>query len=68
MREREKDLNHLQLGGYATSSLKVSESKVCVYMGLPWWLPWWLSGRESACQCRRCRFDPWVGKIPWRRK
>ena len=28
----------------------------------------WLSGRESACQCRRCRFNPWVGKIPWRRK
>ena len=23
---------------------------------------------ESACQCRRCGFDPWVGKIPWRRK
>ena len=23
---------------------------------------------ESACQCRRCRFDPWVGKIPWRRE
>ena len=24
---------------------------------------------DSACQCRRCRrlrFDPWVGKIPWR--
>ena len=19
-------------------------------------------------QCRRCRLDPWVGKIPWRRK
>ena len=19
-------------------------------------------------QCRRCGFDPWVGKIPWRRK
>ena len=26
----------------------------------------WLSGKESTCQCRRCRFDPWVGKIPWR--
>ena len=29
------------------------------------------SGKESACQCRRykrCGFDPWVGKIPWRRK
>ena len=20
-------------------------------------LPWWLSDKESACQCRRCRFD-----------
>ena len=31
----------------------------------------WLSGKESAYQCRRCRrgeFDPWVGKLPWRRK
>ena len=28
-------------------------------------LPWWLSGKESACQYRRCGFDPWVGKIPW---
>ena len=30
-----------------------------------------LSGKESTCQCRRCRrhgFDPWVRKIPWRRK
>ena len=28
------------------------------------------SGKESAYQCtrhKRCRFDPWVGKIPWRR-
>ena len=31
----------------------------------------WLSGKESACQRRRCRrpgFDPWIEKIPWRRK
>ena len=27
-----------------------------------------VSGKESVCQCRRCGFDPWVGKIPWRRK
>ena len=26
------------------------------------------SDQESACQCRRCRFDPWVRKIPWGRK
>ena len=31
-------------------------------------LSWWLSGKESACQCRRHRFDPWVGKMPERRK
>ena len=26
---------------------------------------------RGACQCRRCKrlgFDPWAGKIPWRRK
>ena len=29
------------------------------------------SGKEPACQCRsckRCSFNPWVGKIPWKRK
>ena len=34
-------------------------------------LPRWLSGKESACQYRRLkrhRFNPWVRKIPWRRK
>ena len=25
-------------------------------------------GKESSCQCRRCRFNSWVGKMPWRRK
>ena len=35
---------------------------------VPFPLPWWLSGKESTCQCRRGRFNPWVGKIPWRRK
>ena len=29
-------------------------------------LPWWLSNKESTCQCRECRFNPWVGKITWR--
>ena len=31
-------------------------------------LPWWLGGKESACQFRTHGFDPWVGKIPWRRE
>ena len=32
-------------------------------------LPWWLSGKESICQAGNAGLiDPWVGKIPWRRK
>ena len=30
--------------------------------------PKWGSGKESACQCRRRRFNPWVRKSPWCRK
>ena len=32
--------------------------------GRPWWLRW----RRILLQYRRPEFDPWVGKIPWRRK
>ena len=31
-------------------------------------LPKWLSGKEVSCQCRKSEFDPWIRKIPWRRK
>ena len=31
-------------------------------------LPMWHSFKESACQCRRCRFNPWIRKIPRSRK
>ena len=34
-------------------------------------IPRWCSDKESACQCRRrkrCGFDSWVRKIPWRKK
>ena len=27
-------------------------------------LPWWLSGKESACQCRRHGLDPQSRKTP----
>ena len=30
-------------------------------------LPWWLSAKESACWCKRLKFDPWVGKISRRK-
>ena len=31
-------------------------------------LPLWFNGKGSACQCRSLGFNPWVRKIPWRRK
>ena len=31
-------------------------------------LPWWLRGYSVCPQCGRLGFNPWVGKIPWRRK
>ena len=43
------------------------------FLVLIWYLrgfPGGTSGKEPACQCRRCKrhkFDPWVRKIPWRR-
>ena len=33
-------------------------------------IPGGTGSKEPACQCRspeRCRFDPWIGKIHWRR-
>ena len=35
------------------------------------WSALGLSGKEPSCQCRRHRrhgFNPWAGKMPWRRK
>ena len=31
-------------------------------------LPWWLRCSRIRLQCRRLVFDPWVGKIPWRKE
>ena len=28
----------------------------------------WPRGKKPDCQCRRRRFNPWLGKISWRRK
>ena len=49
------------------------ESSLCSATTHPTWLPppsppRWCSDKESACQRRRCEFDPWVKNIPWRRE
>ena len=45
------------------------QNLISFYVNIPCeGLPWWLSNKESNCQCRRRGFNPWVGKIPWKRK
>ena len=35
--------------------------------GLLWLFSWWLRWKSIRLRCGRPGFDPWVGKIPWRR-
>ena len=44
------------------SNLFMLHNHIAVF---PWWFP---DGKESACQWRRNRFNPWVRKVLWRRK
>ena len=46
------------------SKHRILSSNKKVHVGLPGWR----SGKESTCQCGRCRFDPWAKKIRWTRK
>ena len=42
----------------------------CHFQCIIWSFLGGASGKELACQCRRCKrhgFNPWVRKIPWRR-
>ena len=55
---------HSAVHGIAKGGKRMSDRTTLVYVGLASWL----SHKESACQCRSCGFDPWVGKIPWRGK
>ena len=67
-----KDLRRKSLkvaGGFLTASATTVHFNVG--LNLPFGLPRWCSGKESVCQCKRCKrcwFDPWVGKMPWSRK
>ena len=45
--------------------------EVLIFWGIFLGFPGGTSGKESHLQCRRCKrcvLNPWVGKIPWRRK
>ena len=52
----------LEWGALCTGNLKFWEYNLVT-------LPGDASGKEPICRYRRrkrCRFDPWIGKIPWR--
>ena len=44
-------------------NLKASVLQHSAFFGIPWWL----SRSGIRLQCSRPGFNPWVGKIPWRR-
>ena len=56
-----------------TVNIRLSPLGYSISIVLWWWsltsycffhgLPRWFSGKESACQCRRHRIDPWIRKI-----
>ena len=48
---------------HTSSDGLIVESSRILFQGFPSG-----SGKESICYCRRHGFDPWVGRIPWRRK
>ena len=57
----------IMYGCESSRNIKKTESQRIDAFGM--WR--WNSGKESTCQCRKCRrlrFSPWVGKIPWSRK
>ena len=47
-------------------TLKLDNQNSCLpwVLGLLLWLSWW----RIHLQCGRPGFDPWVGKLPWRRE
>ena len=63
---------HLDCNPPGSSVLGILHARILEWVAIPF--SRWLSGKESTCQCRRyrkcrrLRFDPWVGKIPWKRK
>ena len=58
----------LFLSNYSMNISLIVKSLMLLGFAFVFGLPWRLIGKESACQCTRCGFDPWVGKILQRRK
>ena len=53
---------------YSWVVINIYKKIIYKYISISIGLLWWFSDEESSCQCRRLGFNPWVRKIPWRRK
>ena len=51
-------------GGAFSNPLEKGWTTHSSILGLLWWLSW----KRIRLQCRGPGFNPWVGKIPWRKK
>ena len=51
----------------SVSEMFVLGGEACKHIFSTVGLPWQLRKQSIHLQCRRPGFDPWVGKIPWRR-
>ena len=65
---KEADLREVSFGELPGSAEAVWPLQSGSHLSLKTYLLIRLSGKESACQCRRCGFNPWVRKIVWRRE
>ena len=60
-------LSHLSLPGDLHPDPGTPGSQVATVLGRIG-LPWWCRGLSVCLQYERTGFDPWIRKIPWRRK
>ena len=61
----------LQAKCFRLTSSSLPLHGIIILSTLPMGFPGGASSKESSCQCRRHKrhkFNPWVKKIPWRRK
>ena len=76
-KDREGGLSYICLLSSRQAKLSQKFQQICAFVSFAPTLqadsllsesPGKTSGKEPTCQCRRCRFDPLAGKIPWSRK
>ena len=62
---------YIRLGDKECNRRGTLNSEATMFLSLREAYAWLLNSKDSACQCRRSKthgFDPWVRKIPCRRK